>query len=98
MKNRGKNIGLVLGPSLFLLCLCCFHPEGLDPEGRVVLATTLWVATWWITEAMPIAATALLPMVFAAWSDKVLIPSEVKIIKNKAKQLSFLNSSDLRYP
>ena len=34
-------------------------------------------------------------MVYAAWSDKVLSPSEVAIIKNKAKGLQFLTSSDL---
>jgi len=27
-----------------------------------VLATTLWVATWWVTEAIPIPATSLLPI------------------------------------
>ncbi|BBI63475.1 hypothetical protein HSBAA_47810 [Vreelandella sulfidaeris] len=29
----------------------------------MVLATTLWVAVWWITEAIPIPATSLLPIV-----------------------------------
>lgn len=32
-------------------------------EGRGVLAATLWIAVWWITEAIPISATALLPIV-----------------------------------
>lgn len=55
--------GLVLGPLLFVLTLVFFEPEGLSPEGRAVLAGTLWVATWWITEAIPIPVTSLLPIV-----------------------------------
>ncbi len=39
-----------------------FSPEGLGAEARSVLAVTLWVATWWITEAIPIPATSLLPI------------------------------------
>ncbi|MEU2941158.1 SLC13 family permease [Nocardiopsis alba] len=55
--------GLVLGPLLFVVTLLFFEPEGLSPEGLAVLATTLWVATWWITEAIPIPVTSLLPIV-----------------------------------
>jgi sodium-dependent dicarboxylate transporter 2/3/5 len=40
-----------------------FHPEGLSNQGCAVLASTSWVAIWWITEAVPIAVTALLPIV-----------------------------------
>ncbi|MEL7161729.1 MAG: hypothetical protein AAFN92_13295, partial [Bacteroidota bacterium] len=58
-----KLFGLVLGPLLFLLTLLLVESEGLSPAGRGVLATTLWVATWWILEVIPIAATAMLPMV-----------------------------------
>ncbi|MEU4282950.1 SLC13 family permease [Nocardiopsis dassonvillei] len=54
--------GLVLGPLLFALTLVFFEPEGLSSAGRAVLATTLWVATWWITEAIPIPVTSLLPV------------------------------------
>lgn len=57
-----RLIGLVLGPLLFVATLVFFEPDGLSPEGRAVLATTLWVATWWITEAIPIPVTSLLPV------------------------------------
>ncbi|MEM6628467.1 MAG: SLC13 family permease [Bacteroidota bacterium] len=60
---QSKKIGLILGPLLFALCKTFFHPEGLTPEANSVLATTLWMAAWWITEAIPISVTALLPMV-----------------------------------
>ncbi|MCF2585763.1 MULTISPECIES: SLC13 family permease [Brevibacterium] len=55
--------GLFLGPLLFTLTLVFFKPDGLSSEAQAVLASTLWVATWWITEAIPIPATSLLPVV-----------------------------------
>ncbi|MDE1451548.1 Sodium-dependent dicarboxylate transporter SdcS [Bacillus paralicheniformis] len=58
-----QRIGLLLGPALFFAVLLFFFPEGLSHEGRMVLATTLWVAVWWITEAVPIPAASLLPIV-----------------------------------
>ena len=61
--NNSKIISLVLGPLLFVLTLCFFKPEGLSDEARSVLAGTLWIATWWVMEAIPIAATSLLPIV-----------------------------------
>ncbi|CAI8311890.1 MAG: Sodium-dependent dicarboxylate transporter SdcS [Owenweeksia sp. TMED14] len=62
MLNK-KRIGLILGPLFFLLILFFFKPEGLSPEANAVLASTLWIATWWVTEAIPIEVTALLPIV-----------------------------------
>ncbi|GAB3043602.1 SLC13 family permease [Virgibacillus ainsalahensis] len=58
-----QKVGLILGPLLFLLTLLFFQPEGLNIEARAVLAVTLWVATWWITEPVPIAVTSLLPII-----------------------------------
>lgn len=55
--------GLILGPTLFVAAMLFFNPEGLSSEGQAVFAITLWVATWWITEAIPIPVTSLLPVV-----------------------------------
>ena len=64
MQNSAlKKLGFVLGPLLFTLILLFFHPEGLSKEANAVLATTLWVAVWWIFEVVPIAVTALLPII-----------------------------------
>jgi sodium-dependent dicarboxylate transporter 2/3/5 len=60
LRNR---VGLVLGPLLFAAILLAPSPQGLSPAGQAVGATTAWVATWWITEAIPIPATSLLPIV-----------------------------------
>ncbi len=62
-ENGARRLGLALGPTLFLATLLFFHPEDLSPQGRAVLASTLWVAVWWITEAVPIPVTSLLPIV-----------------------------------
>ncbi|WP_033962026.1 SLC13 family permease [Psychroserpens jangbogonensis] len=61
--NLTKRIGLVLGPLLFVIIILFLKPEGLSPEGTAVLASTAWIAVWWITEAIPIAVTALLPII-----------------------------------
>ena len=58
-----KLIGLVAGPLLFVLFMFVIEPAGLSPEGRSVLASTLWIAVWWITEAIPIPITSLLPVI-----------------------------------
>ncbi|TYP97416.1 sodium-dependent dicarboxylate transporter 2/3/5 [Tenacibaculum adriaticum] len=63
MKVSKKNIGLFLGPILFILIKLFFHPEGLDGSANAILASTVWVAIWWITEAISIPATALLPII-----------------------------------
>jgi sodium-dependent dicarboxylate transporter 2/3/5 len=58
-----SKLGLILGPLMFVIVLLFFHPEGLSENANAILASAVWIAIWWITEAMPIAVTALLPIV-----------------------------------
>lgn len=58
-----QTFGLILGPLVFLLLYYFFSPAGLSAEGVAVLAVTSWVAIWWITEAIPVEVSALLPIV-----------------------------------
>ena len=60
---NSKKIGLFLGPLLFILIRLLLNPDGLSDEANAVLASTLWIAVWWITEAIPIAITSLLPII-----------------------------------
>ena len=60
--SRRQVIGLVLGPLCFTLVMLFLNSSDLSAEGRSVLAGTLWIAIWWITEAIPIPATSLLPI------------------------------------
>jgi sodium-dependent dicarboxylate transporter 2/3/5 len=54
--------GLVLGPGLFFgLGLGLQSPE-LTPAGRWTAATVALMSTWWITQPLPLWATAVLPV------------------------------------
>ncbi len=57
-----KSIGVVLGPLTFL-AIFVTTPFGLDAGPTAVLASTAWVVVWWVTEAVPIPVTSLLPIV-----------------------------------
>jgi sodium-dependent dicarboxylate transporter 2/3/5 len=57
-----SQVGLLLGPALFLLVLLLPVPDGMSPAGLRVAAVTVLMAVWWISEAIPIPATALLPI------------------------------------
>ena len=58
-----KNIGLFLGPIVFFIVKIFYNPIDLSEQGLSILASTLWVAIWWITEAVPIYVTALIPII-----------------------------------
>jgi len=56
-----NRIGLVLGPVLFAVVLLLdIAPE--NPAAARMAAVAVLMATWWITEAIPLFATALLPL------------------------------------
>jgi sodium-dependent dicarboxylate transporter 2/3/5 len=57
------RIGRWLGPVLFLLLLVVPTPDGMSAEGQRLLAVTALMSTFWLTQAMPIAATSLIPIV-----------------------------------
>lgn len=61
--NRRQIVGLFLGPILFIVVLQFLSFDGMSSEAQAILASTVWIATWWVTEAIPIAATALLPII-----------------------------------
>ena len=56
------KIGWVSGILLFLVMLQLPAPAGLSREAWCVAALALLMATLWITEAIPLPATALLPI------------------------------------
>ena len=57
------QIGRVLGPILFFIIQFYWTPDGLSEQGIAAFAVASWVGIWWVTEAVPIAVTAILPVV-----------------------------------
>ncbi|RRO20279.1 SLC13 family permease [Flavobacteriaceae bacterium 14752] len=53
----------LLGPLVFIIFLIIKPPEGLETNAFMLLGITLWMAIWWIFEVVPIAVTALIPII-----------------------------------
>ena len=71
LQQRVRLVGLLAGPLLALLLYHSLPSEyravggsavPFTPAGRATLAMMAWMATWWMTEAVEIEATALLPV------------------------------------
>lgn len=58
-----KWIGFLGGLVLFIVMLFSAPPDGLSIEGWRTAAIAVLMASWWVTEVIPISATALLPIV-----------------------------------
>jgi solute carrier family 13 (sodium-dependent dicarboxylate transporter), member 2/3/5 len=56
-----KQIGLWGGAAVFFLMLLIGPPTSMAAPAWHVAALTLLMAIWWMTEALPLTATALLP-------------------------------------
>jgi sodium-dependent dicarboxylate transporter 2/3/5 len=67
MHNEGRSrhqvVGLFLGPLVAGLMIFAGPPENLSQEGWMTASMGILMAVWWATEAVPIAVTALLPIV-----------------------------------
>jgi len=61
--GKRQRIGLFAGPAVFLLMMIIPAPEGLEPEAWKVAGVALLMAIWWVSEALPIPATALMPII-----------------------------------
>ena len=62
-RARYQDIGLILGPVLAFIVVIFPPAEGLTPEAWWVVATAVWMATWWATEAIAVPMTSLIPLV-----------------------------------
>lgn len=62
-RSTSQKVGLLLGPALLITMLLIDAPDGLPPEAWITASIGILMAVWWATEAVPIAVTALLPVV-----------------------------------
>ncbi|MBC7770192.1 MAG: DASS family sodium-coupled anion symporter [Phycisphaerales bacterium] len=60
--RAGRWVGLILGPALALSLQLISPPDGLSVEAWRVVSLAALMVTFWVTEAIPISATALLPL------------------------------------
>ncbi|NBX57049.1 MAG: SLC13/DASS family transporter [Gammaproteobacteria bacterium] len=69
----GRRIGLLLGPIFALSLQGLAPPDGLTTEAWWVVSLAALMVVWWVTEAIPIAATALLPLAVLPLSGAVSV-------------------------
>ena len=62
-RSRHQVVGVFLGPLLASGMVLIGAPEGLSQSGWLTASIGVLMAVWWATEAVPIAVTALLPIV-----------------------------------
>ena len=75
MRLNKNIIGLILGPILFSVIMIFVDAEGLSFEAKCILASTAWMAIWWVTECVPISVTALLPIVLFPLTGGMDLPT-----------------------
>ena len=72
LQESVRRVGLAAGPVLAALLYLTLPQEyraatgetvPFTPAGRATLAMMVWMATWWMTEAVEIEVTSLLPIV-----------------------------------
>ena len=63
-RSTHQKVGLGLGPAVAILMLLAGPPDSLTVAAWHTAAMGMLMAIWWATEAVPIAVTALLPLVF----------------------------------
>ena len=79
-----QKIGLVAGVPIFLFFLLVPLSDTLEPVAQKTLAVAILMAWWWITEALPIPATSLIPI--------IAFPL-LSIMKTKQVVLSYADSN-----
>lgn len=57
-----KKLSFWAGPATGLLVLFLLELDPARPETTATMAVAIWMAIWWISEAVPLAVTALLPV------------------------------------
>lgn len=63
-RGRAQRVGRWLGPVVFIVMLVLAPVQQVMPDSAWrAAAAGLWMAIWWATEAIPVPATALLPLV-----------------------------------
>ena len=81
--NRFSFLGFSIGLIAFILMLLFFDPVPDKPALKFTAAVAVLMAIWWMTEALPLAVTALVPL--------VLFPASGVLSASKVSD-SYINS------
>ena len=57
---NNQLLKLLIGPFLFILIVLVGDQESTQIR---IIATAVWMLSWWVTTAIPISVTALLPII-----------------------------------
>lgn len=84
--NR-RLFGLILGAVVFLVVVNFINFPDMPEKARNMFAVALLMAIWWMSEALPLAVTALLPLVLFPLLG---VESTANVAPNYTNQLVFL--------
>ena len=73
-----RRIGLFLAPALMVAILVLPAPAAFTPQAQAALALIVLMAIWWTTQAVPLAATALLPIIYNPLADILSLQDTIK--------------------
>lgn len=62
-RARYQDVGLMLGPIVFILLVLTDKPDAINQDAWHVVAIAALMAVWWATEAIPVPATSMVPLV-----------------------------------
>ncbi len=82
-RSTSQFAGMILGPLLAVSMLVAGAPEGLGDPAWHTAAIGVLMAVWWATEAVPIAVTALVPLVCFPLLGVATIPDTAAPYANK---------------
>ena len=66
-----KKFFQILGPAVFFSMLWIGPPSDMSEPAFKVMAATMWIAIWWMTEAIPVPVTSFLPMILYPMTNAV---------------------------
>ncbi|MEL7309641.1 MAG: SLC13 family permease, partial [Pseudomonadota bacterium] len=64
-----STVMLLLGPLVMLLTCLIDPPAGMSVPALRTAGLAFWMASWWVSEVVPIPATSLLPLVISPLAD-----------------------------
>ncbi len=86
-KSTWQTIALVLGPLAAVAIASVVPPSGFGAQAWLIVALVVWMGVWWMSEAVPLPVTALLPLIFLPLAG---VEPIAEVAANYAHPLFFL--------